>query len=204
MKHLSTPMLCLLMLMTPAVTATLAQEDGERAHVTVENPARLSPAEANRIYVQLKARLAQQYAVSKLNIVSGYQSWRRYNSSPYLSSTHGQRYINSYANALGSDYGKVRGGQRYPTGTVFAKDSITVTSQGKTFPGALFVMEKLAEGHNAKTGDWRYVMIMPDGSTFGDTLGDEPELVEYCHACHQAKASSDYVFFVPKAYRISP
>jgi hypothetical protein len=180
----------------------LAQEDGEKAHIAVENPADLVPIEADRIYEELKQQLVDGYAVADMKVIDGYQAWKRYNSTPYLSSTHGQRFVNNYANETASNYGQLGAGERYPVGTVLAKDSITVTTEGKVFPGALFVMEKLKRGGNPDTADWRYVMIIPDGSIFGDTLGDEPELVEYCHACHRARAKDDYVFFVPGDYRI--
>jgi hypothetical protein len=144
--------------------------------------------------------MAGGYALAKLPILKNYQNWRRYNSEPYLSATHGQRYVNNYANKLTKNYGHLKKGEAYAPGTVFAKDTITVTSKKKTFPGAMFIMEKLAEGKSPDTGDWRYVMLLPDGSMFGDTTGDDPESVEYCHACHIQKSRQDYVFFVPKQY----
>ena len=182
---------------------SVAQEDAETAHITVENPADMTQQEANRIYDSLKQALVEGYAPAKMELIENYQNWKRYNSAPYLSSTHGQRFVNNYANELGGDYGQLRPGQSYPVGTVFAKDTITVTDEGKNFPGAMFVMEKLRAGQNPGTADWRYVMVIPDGSIFGDTIGDEPELVDYCHACHKARADDDYVFYVPKDYRIS-
>ena len=185
------------------VTVALAQDNAETAHIAVENPADLNHADANAIYDKLKAKLDELYAPADLDLIDGYQSWKRYNSAPYISATHGQRFVNSYANAIGKEYGKLKGEQRYPVGTVFAKDTITVTDTGKNFPGAMFVMEKLAPGTSPDTADWRYVMVIPDGSIFGDTVGDEPELVEYCHACHVAKANRDYVFYVPEAYRLT-
>ncbi|MEP1208263.1 MAG: cytochrome P460 family protein [Rhizobiaceae bacterium] len=192
----------LLSLLSPAVLQ--AQEDAETAHIAVKNPADLSQAEANRIYDALKQTLEERYSIAKLGLIDGYQSWKRYNSAPYLSATHGQRFVNNYANQLGADYGKLGEGETYPAGTIFAKDTITVTEEGKNFPGAILVMEKLAAGKSPPTADWRYVMVIPDGTIFGDTIGDEPELVEYCHACHEAVADDDYVFFVPDDYRISP
>jgi hypothetical protein len=44
-------------------------------------------------------------------------------------------------------------------------------------------------------------MILPDGSYFGDTEGDNAADVAYCHVCHKIKKRDDFVFFVPKAYR---
>ena len=192
------------MILLLAGVASSAQEDAETAHIAVENPADLSQDEANRIYDTLKQALADGYAPAKMKLIENYQDWKRYNSAPYLSATHGQRFVNSYANDLGGNYGRLKPGETYPAGTVFAKDTITVTDEGKNFPGAMFVMEKLPAGKSPDTADWRYVMVIPDGSIFGDTVGDEPELVEYCHACHEAKADDDYVFYVPEEYRVSP
>ncbi|NKB51235.1 MAG: hypothetical protein GKR97_03250 [Rhizobiaceae bacterium] len=195
--------LCLSLFLSVTSLQAIAQEDAETAHIAVKNPADLSHQEANKIYDSLKAVLDERYSISNMQLISGYQNWKRYNSAPYLSATHGQRFVNNYANELGRDYGKLKNGQTYPPGTIFAKDTITVTSEGKTFPGAMFVMEKLEAGRNPKTADWRYVMVIPDGTVFGDTIGEEPELVDYCHTCHVGRASRDYVFYVPKDYRLA-
>ena len=45
-------------------------------------------------------------------------------------------------------------------------------------------------------------MVMPDGSLFGDTMGDRAGAVAYCHVCHEAVADRDYTFYVPEEYRI--
>jgi len=86
-------------------------------------------------------------------------------------------------------------------GAVLVKDSFTVTDDGEIFAGALFVMEKLSPEAYPDTGDWRYQMIMPDGSIFGDTTGEAPQNMEFCHTCHQSVADSDYLFLIPEDYR---
>ncbi len=182
--------------------AAIAQETVESGHIAVETPATLSPDEANQIYDELRKRMSTGYAIAGLPIIKDYQFWKRYNSSPYLSATHGQRFVNNFANTKASTYGKLKSGEVYPEGTVFAKDTVTVTSENKIFPGAIFIMEKLAKDANPETADWRYVTVLPDGTLFGDTTGAEPELAQYCHACHQAKAKEDYVFYVPEEFQI--
>lgn len=195
------PAICVVILSLPifALGAGVpnAQEEERSAHVTVKNPAKLSHEEAEKIYDELREQLSTRYAVSNEKTVADYQSWKRYNKAPYLSATHGQRYINSYANALGKDYGTLEAGKVYPEGTVFAKDSITITEAGSVFPGALFGMEKLGPGNDAAFADWRYFMILPDGTMFADSTGDDREGAVYCHVCHQGVAEDDYVFFVP-------
>jgi len=184
--------------------SAFAQQQNEDAHLMIENPASLSPAQANAIYDALKKELRESYAGARLQILEEYQSWKRHNASPYLSATHGQRFVNNYAFGDGGSYGSVAEGQTHPVGTVLAKDTITVTSQGKQFAGAMFVMQKLAPDTSRKTGDWRYIMVIPDGTIFGDTLGDDPDQMTYCHTCHKARADQDYVFHVPDAYRLKP
>lgn len=187
-----------------SLISTQAQETVESGHLAVENPAELSQLQANKIYNKLRKDMAKSYALSRLSVINDYQSWTRYNSAPYLSATHGQRFVNNFANEKAKFYGKLKTGQTYPVGSVFAKDSLTITDGNKIFPGAMFVMEKLAAGSNNETANWRYVVVLPDGTQYGDTTGEEPEQVKYCHACHEAKAKEDYVFFVPKELQLIP
>ena len=48
----------------------------------------------------------------------GYAEWKRWNSAPYLSSTHGNHYINNYANDVASDYGRYEDAGTLPPGSV--------------------------------------------------------------------------------------
>ena len=180
-----------------------AQSTVENEHLAITDPAQLSKEEALRIYEELKPVLADGYAHAQLDIIERYQTWPIYNDAPYISSTHGQRFVNSYANRTARNYGTLAAGETLPVGSVLAKDSITVMEDGRAFPAALFIMEKLADGTSPETADWRYVMVIPDGSLFGDTMGDRPERVEYCHACHTQVAERDYTFFVPEDYQIA-
>ena len=184
----------------PVLAAHAQQKLGD-GHIAIDKPAELSVEEANRIYRDLMEAMADGYGISRLPLVDGYQTWARYNSAPYLSATHGRRFVNNYANETGRAYGSLKRGDKLPVGTVLAKDSMTVTEEGRFFPAALFIMEKLASGASPETADWRYVVVNPDGSMTGDTIGDGAELVQYCHDCHAAKADLDYVFLVPKKFR---
>jgi hypothetical protein len=90
-----------------------------------------------------------------------------------------------------------------PTGTIVAKDSFVVNADGSLAVGPLFVMEKVGGGFNAESGDWRYTMVMPDGSVAGITNGAGSETVEFCNACHAAvDEGQDYLFFLPEDYRV--
>jgi len=178
-----------------------AQEARHDSHIAIDNPAELSRNEAKDLYTGLKERMEANYAVSQMPEIRDYQAWTPYNTAPYLSATHGRRYVNNYANEAASRYGDLRRGKQLPAGSVLVKDSLTVTSEGNVFPGALFGMEKLATGTSPETADWRYFMVIPDGSIYGDTAGDNPELMAYCHECHLSVADRDYTFFIPEGYR---
>ena len=184
-----------------------AQEAGAlaqpKAHFKVADPAALTGAEAQAIYKRILENLVDRYRLSGESGAGAYPNWRRYNTVPYRSATHGERFVNNYANGFGRDYGRFEDAGVMPRGTVLAKDSFAVTGEGEVFSGPLFLMEKMAPGFNPDSGDWRYTMIMPDGSLFGTTGGDGDGRVKFCIACHEtAVGKSDRMFFMPKQYRL--
>ncbi len=175
-----------------------------RGHFRVVEPRELDAAEARAIYARLEDRMASAYAASGTPAAERYQTWRRYNDRPYLSSTHGNRYVNNYANGAAADYGRWEDVGTLPEGAIVAKDSFTVTGDGMVAPGALFVMEKMAPGFNPVSGDWRYAMILPDGTMFGTTNGRGSRRVQYCISCHLAAEDTDHLHLVPEEYRSAP
>ena len=64
-------------------------------------------------------------------------------------------------------------------------------------------MEKMAKGFNKDSADWRYVMIMQDGSVAGTTKAKGDDAVEFCIGCHRSAQNNDDLFFLPKEYRVS-
>jgi len=174
---------------------------GPRRHFRANDPPRLSMDEAERIYAELKEDMAQRYQLSRQPGIANYQRWKRYNRVPYRSTSHGRRFINNYANETASAYGRFEKAGRLPVGSVIAKDSFTVSKSGVVEPGPLFMMEKMPDGFSYVSGNWRYTMIMPDGSVFGITKGDGAERVEFCISCHLAVERQDHLFLIPTRYR---
>jgi len=179
-----------------------AQQGGPTKHFSVGAPAELSDDDAERIYRRVVEALAKGYRLSNDKTARAYRGWTRFNAAPYRSANHGERFVNHYANALARSYGAFERAGDLPVGAVVAKDSFAVTADGGVFSGPLFVMEKMAEGFNPRSRDWRFSMIMPDGSLFGATKGAGARNVEFCVACHRkAGAGNDFLYFVPPAYR---
>jgi len=170
-------------------------------HFSIENPQQVSDEEAERIYRDLLETMVDGYALSDVAIARDYPNWDRYSRVPYRSRAHGNRFVNNYANAIARDYGRYEQAGRMPEGSILVKDNITVTGEGVITPGALLIMEKMPTGFNAASGDWRYTMIMPDGSLFGTTNGQGSARVEFCNTCHKAAERHDYMFFLPRDYR---
>lgn len=174
---------------------------GPRRHFRLKNPALLSAEDAERLYAELKPDMAVRYGLSRQPGAADYQTWKRYNRAPYPSVSHGNRYLSNYGNPAARAYGRFEQAGRLPVGSILAKDSITVNKDGKATPGALFLMEKMQAGFNYVSGDWRYTMIMPDGSLFGTTNGEGTERVSFCISCHLAVEQQDHLFFIPEEYR---
>ncbi len=184
----------------PAAVPQIAQPT---RHFRVERPADLADADALTIYDRIVDDMTAAYRTSGNSHAEVYNGWRRYNVTPYLSATHGKRYVNNYANPLASGYGKAEQAGTLPQGSVLAKDSFEVTDRGDVVSGPLFLMEKMEPGFNPEARDWRYTMIMPDGSLFGTTNGESSDRVEFCAACHLAAGDErDHLFFVPKRHRV--
>ena len=134
-------------------------------------------------------------------MAQAYQGWRRYNTAPYLSVSHGNHYLNNYANPLAQAYGAFEEAGTMPVGSIIAKDSFSITETRGIVLGPLFIMEKMPAGFNYVTRDWRFTQILPDGTLLGETNGEGGERVEYCIGCHLAAEKQDHLYFIPKEYR---
>lgn len=188
---------------TPAIAQEIDFAHPTR-HFEVERPAGLEGTEALIVYDRIVDTMVDGYVLSRDPVASSYRSWLRFNRVPYRSRTHGQRFVNNYANRIAAPhYGALPSGSSMPEGSILAKDSFAVTADGGVFSGPLFVMEKMPEGFSLEARDWKYSMIMPDGSYFGVSGGENQERVEFCISCHlRAGADDDHLFFVPEGNRV--
>jgi hypothetical protein len=176
--------------------------DKPRRHFRLRNPADLKPKEATEIYDIIMNALKAGYKRSGHPVAAAYQGWKRYNTTPYISISHGNHYLNNYANPTAKVYGAFEDAGTMPVGSIIAKDSFSVTTSRGIVLGPLFIAEKMPPGFNDVTGDWKYTEILPDGTLLGETNGEGAERVEYCIACHLAAEKQDHLYFIPKKYRI--
>jgi len=166
------------------------------------NPADLTSLDAITVYDRIRGDMSEAYKRTGIETAQGYTSWTKYNTAPYLSATHGNRFVNNYANAIAKDYAHLDKVESLPQGSILAKDSFEVTPDGDVLTGPLALMEKMQPGFNPQSRDWRYTMIVPDGVVFGITNGEGSERVEFCIDCHVAAGDDmDHLFYVPERYR---
>ena len=165
---------------------------------------KLTAGEARNVYDCLVKDLVAAYSKSGLAVTGYYKDWKNYASQPYVSDTHGGRFVNNYANATDANYVKYEAAGRVAVGSMLAKDSFMVTGQGKTAAGPLFLMEKMPAGFKEASGNWRYTMVMPNGQIFGTTNGKNSGKVTFCYECHMAVAEEqDSLMFLPDEYRVN-
>ena len=163
----------------------------------------LTDAEAAAAYDCLLDEMRAAYAKSDNAIAAIYAGWKNYSSQAYVSGTHGGRYVMNYADERAKSYATYETGGAMPVGAQLAKDSFSVKGNGQVAVGPLFIMEKMQAGFNAESDDWRYTMVMPNGSVFGTTNGAGSDKVAFCIGCHQAGAERDSMLFLPEEYRVS-
>ncbi len=158
----------------------------------------LDEAKARAVYEGLMAKMQEAYGASGDPVATDYQGWPRFSTAPYKSATHGNRYVQNYADpkAAGA-YGKYEEVGRIPTGGIVAKDSFVAKPDGSVALGPLFVMEKLQAGSSPDTADWKYTLIMPNGQTMS---GDK---TQFCAQCHKLASETDSLYFLPEEYRVS-
>jgi hypothetical protein len=170
---------------TPPTGPAAGQDAVRKGHFAIDNPAELDPARAEAVFRRIESELRAAYALSGLQAARRYHQGRRVNAAPYRSEPHGQRFVNHWANARAGVYAERAGPwPELPEGALLAKDSFTVTDRGQVHTGPLFLMEKMAEGFSPPTRDWRYTLVMPDGSLYGRTGGAGAHRVAFCADCH--------------------
>jgi hypothetical protein len=157
------------------------------------------------VYDCLLKDLKAAYAKSGNKFAKEFTEWRRYSTRPYVSATHGGRYVQNYGNEAAKAYGNYEKAGEMPEGAVLAKPSFTVSAKtGRASLGPLFLMEKMGEGWHPKADDWRYTMIMPNGQTVGTTKGEGSGNVEFCIQCHKLGTPDDVdsIMFLPEDLRV--
>lgn len=162
----------------------------------------MTDAEAAAAYNCLQPEILEAFAGSSEAGAAQHLSWTHASTGPYISGTHGGRYVSNTVNDVGREaYLKYEDIGTAPVGSIMVKNSFVVMENGKVAVGPIFTMTKMEAGWNPDTADWRYGMVMPDGSTFGATRGKNAAGMGFCHDCHIAAEDTDYLMFLPDDLR---
>jgi hypothetical protein len=166
----------------------------------------IGPEEARHLYACVEAAMANSYAAaSDAPGVAEFRNWTLLSTSPFVSATHGSLMINHHANPVAEKiYTKweAMAGQKFPAGSILAKESYSVAAWGEVRPGPLFLMEKAEPGTAPETDDWIYTRVFTNGRV-QRTLGAGGDRLNFCHDCHAATIDDfDAMFFPPEEFRI--
>ena len=176
--------------------------ESPRRHTRISQAVEIEQGQAQNIYNAIRSALANGYTISNFPELENYQALRKFNTKPYLSSSHGNHYLNNYGNDRAKDYGKFEESNELPEGAVLFKDSFSVATNQSVILGPLFIMKKMPKGFNELTNNWKYIQVQPTGIVLGETNGENSHRVEYCIGCHLARETYDHLFFIPEEARV--
>ena len=160
-------------------------------------------AEADSAYDCLLKEMTTAYGKSKNPIAKNYTDFRRYREVAYQSATHDNRFVQNYGNDYAKNYAAYENAGTFKLGAFFAKDSFTVSGDGKMAVGPLFLLQNVPSGFNKASLDWKYSMIMPDGKVFGATGGKNSAAMNFCYECHNGVAPDQgAVMLLPEESRV--
>ena len=173
------------------------------ACTTEKKKADITAEDAQALYDCIQASLLEGYSkASDVPGVSDYRNWKLVTTAPLVSATHGKMFVNHWVSPDAADlYTRWEDmeGQKFPVGTIFAKESFRVDKKGEVKRGPLFLMEKVAA--DAAPDGWVYTRLFPNGK-YQRTNGPKSEKMVFCHDCHAAVIEDqDAAFFPPEEYR---
>jgi hypothetical protein len=132
-----------------------------------------------------------------------YKGWKKVNTAPVLSATHGNRYVFTYLNKTAEPSG-LQGKFPFPKGSMLAKESFE-GEDGKPGPrGPLFIMEKRGQGYDRAHANWHYAVVEPAGVISMSGSGHERSSTQFCAACHAMAKANDYVFGNGTIMKVKP
>jgi len=132
-----------------------------------------------------------------------YRTWKKVNTEPVLSASHGNRYVITYLNKVAEPSG-LQGNFPFSKGAVLAKESFEAKDAKPGPHGPLFIMEKRGEGYDRAHENWHYAVVNPNGAVSLSGSGHERSPTQFCSACHAMAKANDYVFGNGTIMRVKP
>jgi hypothetical protein len=141
-----------------------------------------------------KAAATAGEGYAALEVGADYAGFTKVSTEPFVSPTHGKRYVEIWVNDVG--LAAYQGEDEFPVGSIIVKESWENDGKGgKTdVRGPLFVMEKRAKGFNDDHSDWWYALHwekVPEN--WAAKMGanqvywrSPSKKIQYCHNCHES------------------
>ena len=139
---------------------------------------------------QPKSDAPNRPAAEQPDAWADWQSWTNVSPGPWISKTHGKRFVEIYVNDVALDAYKTKDAP-LPVGSVLVKPSWENQDGAPGANGPLFVMQKMPAGFAPESDDWFYAFQWESppekwaakiGSNV-DWRSPSPK-IEYCADCH--------------------
>lgn len=184
--------------MTPSITRALALSSA----LTIALGGAAPTADAGGRLAQARNPCAAKNPVAE-QAAKAFKSWRKVNTEPVLSATHGNTYVFTYINKK-AEPSALNGKFPFPAGSVLAKESFEGQGGKPGDRGPLFIMEKRGKGYDRANGDWHYAIVDPAGTVTMAGSGAQKSPTQFCAACHQQAKANDYVFGNGTTMKVKP
>lgn len=157
----------------------------------------ISAKDLEDAYECLSDKMLKVYQNGKLDVPQKYRNWKRVNDVSFYAPANDFGWVNVFVNRTADKYSLNRYISEFKEGSIIVKEGYTFDISGRSDIGPLFYMEKMKQGYNEESRDWKFTEVDVDG-TYAEMGGHNSELTKRCVKCHTRRQDSDFLFFLKK------
>lgn len=155
------------------------------------------------------AQAADESLFAPLEEGKDYKTYAKMNTEAWQSESHGDRWVNTYVNAVGAS--AYQTAKPLPVGSVVVKESFADSSGKAGQPELLYVMVKREPEYAPERGNWFYAVYWNNvPAAFEKQYGKQTywrgksKKVNFCNSCHADYDRTDYLGGIPKPVKAHP
>jgi hypothetical protein len=157
----------------------------------------ISARDLEATYECLSDKMLKIYQKEQLEVPQKYRTWKRVNDVSFYAPANDFGWVNVFVNREADKYSLNKYTSEFKEGSIIVKEGYTFDISGRSDIGPLFYMEKMKQGYNEESNDWKFTEVNVDG-TYAEMGGHDSELTKRCVKCHTRRKDSDFLFFLKK------
>ena len=157
----------------------------------------LEQEDIRNAYTCMSKKMENAYKKSAMPVALKYRQWIKVNAESFYAPANDYGWANVFVNDSAKQYKKNKYTSNYIEGSVIAKESFVFNLDGTMEVGPLFYMEKMYDGFNSSSNDWRFIEIEANGITSISSRNDTITK-QRCNNCHSKRSASDFLYFNEK------